>query len=207
MNTFWGEPVYVISVAAELADMHPQTLRQYDRIGLVVPQRQGGRQRRYSRQDVDRLRTIQQLSREGVSLEGIRRIVELQSEVEQLQNTVAELAGQIQAFHAFARLPRVFTAGAGGDVTSTFDAGPRGSDERARARDEETAATIERARRAARWRRPAGALGAGPAIFEITSGSGGTHGPGRTQQPPKRRASPSAGPSSGPTSRLRKRQG
>ena len=77
MTTAWDEPLYVISVAAELAGMHPQTLRQYDRMGLVVPQRQGGRQRRYSRQDVDRLRTIQQLSREGVSLEGIRRIVAL----------------------------------------------------------------------------------------------------------------------------------
>ena len=57
MTTSWDEPLYVISVAAELAGMHPQTLRQYDRMGLVVPQRQGGRQRRYSRQDVDRLRT------------------------------------------------------------------------------------------------------------------------------------------------------
>ncbi|MGW9550148.1 heat shock protein transcriptional repressor HspR [Citricoccus zhacaiensis] len=172
MTTFWEEPIYVISVAAELADMHPQTLRQYDRIGLVVPQRQGGRQRRYSRQDVDRLRTIQQLSRDGVSLEGIRRIVELQGEVEQLQNTVAELAGQIQAFHAYARYPRVFTAGATGDVTSTFDAGSEGSQHASRARDAETAATIERARRAARWRRPAAALTAAPGIFEITAGAG-----------------------------------
>lgn len=176
MTTFWDEPVYVISVAAELADMHPQTLRQYDRIGLVVPQRQGGRQRRYSRQDVDRLRTIQQLSREGVSLEGIRRIVDLQSEVEQLQNTVAELAGQIQAFQAFARYPRVFTAGAAGDVTTTFDDGSETSAGRSRSQ-QETAATIERARRAARWRRPAGVLGAGPDVFEITVGPAGTRPP------------------------------
>ena len=180
MTAFWDEPIYVISVAAELADMHPQTLRQYDRIGLVIPQRQSGRQRRYSRKDVDRLRTIQQLSREGVSLEGIRRIVDLQSEVEQLQNTVAELAGQIQAFHAFARYPRVFTAGAAGDVTSTFDGGPGTPDADARAREAETAVTIARARRAARWRCPAGALGAGPEIFEITSGSA-------SQQPDSRR--------------------
>lgn len=190
MTTFWEEPLYVISVAAELADMHPQTLRQYDRIGLVVPQRQGGRQRRYSRQDVDRLRTIQQLSREGVSLEGIRRIVDLQSEVEQLQNTVAELAGQIQAFQAFARYPRVFTAGAAGDVTTTFDAGPETSTSRSRSR-QETAATIERARRAARWRRPAGVLGAAPDVFEITVG-------------------PAAGtrpPSAPPAARTRRRRG
>lgn len=193
MTAFWDEPVYVISVAAELADMHPQTLRQYDRIGLVVPQRQGGRHRRYSRQNVDRLRTIQQLSREGVSLEGIRRIVELQSEVEQLQNTVAELAGQIQSFHAFTRFPRVFTAGAAGDVTSTFDGGSETSARQSRSRDEATAATIERARRAARWRRPAGALGAGPDVFEITTG------PGRAQLAPPLR--------SPQTPRTRKRQG
>ena len=116
----WSAPIYVISVAAELADMHPQTLRQYDRLGLVVPQRQGGRQRRYSRQDVYQLRTIQRLSRDGVSLEGIRRIVQLEREVEQLQGTITELAGQIQAFHTYARYERVFTAGAGGDVTTTF---------------------------------------------------------------------------------------
>lgn len=116
----WSAPIYVISVAAELADMHPQTLRQYDRLGLVVPQRQGGRQRRYSRQDVDQLRTIQWLSRDGVSLEGIRRIVSLERQVEQLQGTITELASQIQAFHTYARYERVFTAGATGDVTTTF---------------------------------------------------------------------------------------
>lgn len=188
MTAFWDEPVYVISVAAELAGMHPQTLRQYDRIGLVVPQRQGGRQRRYSRQDVDRLRTIQQLSRESVSLEGIRRIVDLQSEVEQLQNTVAELAGQIQAFQSFARYPRVFTAGAAGDVTTTFDAGSETSARRSRSRAE-TEATIERARRAARWRRPAGVLGAAPDVFEITTGTGRAQlaPPLRSPQPPRTR--------------------
>jgi MerR family transcriptional regulator, heat shock protein HspR len=172
VSTFWEEPIYVISVAAELADMHPQTLRQYDRIGLVVPQRQGGRQRRYSRQDVDRLRMIQQLSREGVSLEGIRRIVDLQTEVEQLQNTVAELAGQIQAFQAFARYPRVFTAGAAGDVTTTFDSGTEEPQRGSRSR--ETEETIERARRAARWRRPAGAITSRRGLFEITTGAGGS---------------------------------
>lgn len=168
MTTAWEDPLYVISVAAELAGMHPQTLRQYDRMGLVVPQRQGGRQRRYSRQDVDRLRTIQQLSREGVSLEGIRRIVALQNEVEQLQQTVAELAGQIQAFQVYARYPRVFAAGAQGDVTTTFDAGPgRASGEQA--------ATARGRRGAAGWRnrfprRPA-ALPAGPTSSALTASS------------------------------------
>ncbi|QCU77304.1 MerR family transcriptional regulator [Citricoccus sp. SGAir0253] len=158
MTTSWEEPVYVISVAAELADMHPQTLRQYDRLGLVVPQRQGGRQRRYSRQDVHRLRTIQQLSREGVSLEGIRRIVQLEGEVEQLQRTVAELAGQIQAFQAFARYPRVFAAGAQGDVTTTFDAGPDAE----HPGQPGTRRAGRPGRRAPRPLRPAAAITAGP---------------------------------------------
>ena len=116
----WTAPVFVISAAAEMTDMHPQTLRQYDRLGLVVPQRQGGRQRRYSRADVDRLRTVQALSREGVSLEGIRRIVDLQREVEQLQDTVADLAGQVDRLHQASRLARVFTVGAGGDVSTRY---------------------------------------------------------------------------------------
>ncbi|MBB5749842.1 MerR family transcriptional regulator/heat shock protein HspR [Micrococcus sp. TA1] len=159
MTTAWEDPLYVISVAAELAGMHPQTLRQYDRMGLVVPQRQGGRQRRYSRQDVDRLRTIQQLSREGVSLEGIRRIVALEDEVERLQQTVADLAGQIQAFQAYARYPRVFAAGAQGDVTTTFDAGPDRE-----AAEQGYAAARRRGAGQRGWprRRPAAALTAGP---------------------------------------------
>src|SRR5690625_6255240 len=85
------DPIYVISVAAQLADMHPQTLRQYDRMGLVVPARQAGGQRRYSTEDVRLLRRIQSLSRDGVSLEGVRRIVELEAEVDQLRDTVGEL--------------------------------------------------------------------------------------------------------------------
>ncbi|MFC7403413.1 heat shock protein transcriptional repressor HspR [Citricoccus sp. GCM10030269] len=168
MTTFWDEPLYVISVAAELADMHPQTLRQYDRMGLVVPQRQGGRHRRYSRQDVERLRMIQQLSREGVSLEGIRRIVELQYEVDRLRDTVAELAAQIQDFQAYARYPRVFTAGAAGDVTTTFDAGPDGTAQRPSPGGTRTAR--QRARRAARWLRRPGVIAAGPSISELTAG-------------------------------------
>ena len=68
-------PVFVISVAAQLAGMHPQTLRTYDRMGLVVPRRTAKRGRRYSRRDVARLRLVQRLSQdEGVNLEGIRRV-------------------------------------------------------------------------------------------------------------------------------------
>ena len=78
-------PVYAISVAAQLAGLHPQTLRQYDRMGLVTPTRVGGRNRLYSANDVARLREIADLSAQGLSLEGIRRVLELQEEVRVLR--------------------------------------------------------------------------------------------------------------------------
>ncbi len=88
-------PVFVISVAAELAGMHPQTLRQYDRLGLVTPGRAGGGGRRYSSRDVALLREVQRLSQEeGVSLAGIKRIIELENHVEALQARVAELTAE-----------------------------------------------------------------------------------------------------------------
>jgi len=77
--------VYVISVAAELAGMHPQTLRIYERRGLVQPARSQGGNRRYSDVDIERLRRIQQLASEGMNLEGIRRVMALEAEVEQLR--------------------------------------------------------------------------------------------------------------------------
>ena len=79
------QPVYVISVASELSGLHPQTLRQYERLGLVSPDRTGGRNRRYSMRDIMRLREVQQLAAEGISLAGIQRVLELQAEVEQLR--------------------------------------------------------------------------------------------------------------------------
>jgi MerR family transcriptional regulator/heat shock protein HspR len=85
-------PVYAISVAAELAGMHPQTLRQYDRLGLVCPQRVKGRNRLYSVRDVERLREVADLSAAGVSLEGIRRVLELQAEVDRLRDQVETYA-------------------------------------------------------------------------------------------------------------------
>jgi MerR family transcriptional regulator/heat shock protein HspR len=89
-------PVFVISVAAQLAGMHPQTLRQYDRIGLVTPGRAGGGGRRYSARDVALLREVQRLSQEeGVSLAGIKRIIELENQVAALQAKVAELADRL----------------------------------------------------------------------------------------------------------------
>ena len=87
-------PVYAISVAAELADMHPQTLRQYDRLGLVCPQRVNGRNRLYSARDIERLREVADLSAAGISLEGIRRLLELQAEVDRLRDQVEAYAAE-----------------------------------------------------------------------------------------------------------------
>lgn len=87
-------PVYAISIAAELAGLHPQTLRQYDRAGLVVPTRVAGRNRLYSGQDISRLREVAQLSAEGLSLEGIRRVLELQAEVHELRRRLEEFRAE-----------------------------------------------------------------------------------------------------------------
>lgn len=88
--------VYVISVAAELAGMHAQTLRNYDRLGLVTPHRASGGGRRYSQRDVELLREVQRLSQdEGVNLAGIKRIIELTTQVERLQEQVSELTDEI----------------------------------------------------------------------------------------------------------------
>jgi MerR family transcriptional regulator/heat shock protein HspR len=85
------EAVYIISVAAELVGMHPQTLRVYERRGLVDPYRTPGGTRRYSQGDLDRLLLIQELSSAGVNLEGIRRIITLQTENARLRSQVARL--------------------------------------------------------------------------------------------------------------------
>jgi MerR family transcriptional regulator/heat shock protein HspR len=90
-------PVFVISVAAELAGMHAQTLRQYDRLGLVSPGRTPGGGRRYSPRDVALLREVQRLSQEdGVNLAGIKRIIDLESRVAALQARVQELLEEVQ---------------------------------------------------------------------------------------------------------------
>ena len=91
------EAVYVISVAAELSGMHPQTLRQYDRIGLVSPGRASGRGRRYSLRDIASLRNIQRLVGEGVNLAGIARIIELESAVANMAIEVAKLRTEVNA--------------------------------------------------------------------------------------------------------------
>jgi MerR family transcriptional regulator/heat shock protein HspR len=93
-------PVFAIAVAAELAGMHPQTLRQYDRMGLVSPSRQRGKQRRYSKHDVELLREVQRLSQEeGVNLAGIKRIIELEQWAADLQQRVAELEHALEEAH------------------------------------------------------------------------------------------------------------
>ncbi|ROS72079.1 heat shock protein transcriptional repressor HspR [Cellulomonas sp. PhB143] len=122
-------PVFVISEAALLAGMHPQTLRQYDRLGLVAPRRARGRGRRYSRRDVARLLHIQRLSQEeGINLAGIKRILELERQVEHLSGRLEALYSRVETGG------RVFTAGAGGDVVMV----PRGR----RVRRETTASSL-----------------------------------------------------------------
>ncbi|MBC9955688.1 heat shock protein transcriptional repressor HspR [Yimella sp. cx-51] len=109
-------PVYVISVAAELAGMHAQTLRQYDRLGIVTPSRTRGGGRRYSYRDIQRLREVQRLSQEeGVSLAGISRIIELQNQVDRLRSRVADLQHQVQQSP---HQPRVFAAGPDGQIVA-----------------------------------------------------------------------------------------
>lgn len=110
-------PVFVISVAAELAGMHPQTLRQYDRLGLVQPSRAPGKARRYSERDVQKLQEIQELSQSGVSLEGIKRVIDLELQVEALKARNAELLRENEALiHRLHDGSRVFAAGVSGDI-------------------------------------------------------------------------------------------
>jgi MerR family transcriptional regulator, heat shock protein HspR len=90
-------PVYVISVAAELTGLHPQTLRTYDRLGLVSPGRAGGGGRRYSWRDIEMLREIAELSAAGIGLEGVRRILELENHVTALQLRLREAEQQLAA--------------------------------------------------------------------------------------------------------------
>ena len=84
-------PVYVISVAAELTGLHPQTLRSYDRLGIVSPGRTGGGGRRYSWHDIEVLREVATLTASGIGIEGVRRILELENQVEALRHRVLEL--------------------------------------------------------------------------------------------------------------------
>lgn len=94
-------PVYVISVAAELSGLHPQTLRAYDRLGLVSPGRSAGRGRRYSLRDVVLLREVQRLSQEeGINLSGIKQILELGAELERARRLLAEMTAEMAQLRA-----------------------------------------------------------------------------------------------------------
>lgn len=117
-------PLFVISVAARLTGMHPQTLRQYDRLGLVSPGRATGRGRRYSARDVAVLRQVQRLSQEeGVNLAGIKRILDLETENDALRERISQLLAEMEELsERLSASGRVFAAGRAGDVVAM----PRG---------------------------------------------------------------------------------
>lgn len=124
-------PVFVISVAAELAGMHAQTLRQYDRLGLVSPSRTRGGGRRYSSRDVSLLREVQRLSQDGVSLPGIARILELEQRVADLEARLADVTARLHAAQS-PHTHRIFSVSPSGDVYATrFGERPRRLDSRA----------------------------------------------------------------------------
>lgn len=95
--------VYVISVAAELTGVHPQTLRVYERRGLVAPARTGGMSRRYSEADIEQIQLIQELTSDGLNLAGVKRVIELQAEVEALRGALAQARERADAQNASKR--------------------------------------------------------------------------------------------------------
>lgn len=109
-------PLFAIAVAAQLSNMHPQTLRQYDRLGLVSPRRTPGQSRRYSIRDIAQLREIARLSAEGLNLEGIRRILELENQVAALSARIRELESALADELLNRPGRRVFAAGTEGEV-------------------------------------------------------------------------------------------
>lgn len=108
-------PLFPISTAAQLAGMHPQTLRAYDRLGLVVPTRTRGRGRRYTLRDIARLRMVQYLSQEeGINLNGVQRILDMESQIESLRHKVDELADEVRRLRSAPPSSRLFTAASDG---------------------------------------------------------------------------------------------
>ena len=109
--------VYIISVAAELAGVHPQTLRIYERKGLLRPARTSGNTRRYSERDIDRLRTIQQLTQAGVNLAGVKLIMELQEEVDEARRQLEEMLESLERErHRRRKVTRMLEEQRGGDL-------------------------------------------------------------------------------------------
>lgn len=98
--------VYVISVAAELSGVHPQTLRVYERKGLISPARTGGMSRRFSDADLERIRRVQELTSEGLTLAGVARVMALEAEIQQLQREINRLSSEQAASTALVPLRR-----------------------------------------------------------------------------------------------------
>ncbi|MFT3797702.1 heat shock protein transcriptional repressor HspR [Microbacterium sp.] len=111
-------PIFAIAVAAELAGMHPQTLRQYDRLGLVVPGRTPGGSRRYSLRHVKQLREVAALSAEGMSLPAISRLIEMENTVRMLRRQISDLEQRLRDEVSQRRGARVFAAGTTGSVVT-----------------------------------------------------------------------------------------
>jgi len=125
-------PVYAISVAAQIAGMHPQTLRQYDRLGLVSPDRTSGRNRLYSLRDIARLREVARLTGDGVNLAGIQRILALETENDRLRSEVGLLRAEVQRLRP--RLPARSSDEADGPSTALVVWRPRPADRDPRSR-------------------------------------------------------------------------
>lgn len=96
----YNKPLFMIGVAAELAGVHPQTLRAYEQKGLVVPQRTSGNTRMYSQADIDRLALIGELTEEGINLAGVTRILELQTRLEEAESTTEDLHARVRRLSA-----------------------------------------------------------------------------------------------------------
>ncbi|NYF17936.1 MerR family transcriptional regulator/heat shock protein HspR [Microbacterium sp. AK009] len=111
-------PIFAIAAAAELSGMHPQTLRQYDRLGLVVPARTQGGSRRYSLRHVEQLREVARLSADGMSLPAIARLISLEQRVHDLTRRVRDLEQQLEIERQSRPGARVFAAGATGSVVT-----------------------------------------------------------------------------------------
>ncbi|MDR1007769.1 MAG: helix-turn-helix transcriptional regulator [Campylobacteraceae bacterium] len=95
----YKEPVYLISVVAKVLEIHPQTLRQYEREGLIVPSRTDGKMRLYSQMDIDRIRLILRLTRElGVNLAGVDVVLQLREKMDELENTIDKLRVELSGF-------------------------------------------------------------------------------------------------------------
>ncbi|PKN14348.1 MAG: MerR family transcriptional regulator [Deltaproteobacteria bacterium HGW-Deltaproteobacteria-24] len=106
MKSAYNEPVYLISAVAEILSIHPQTLRQYEREGLIKPSRTNGKIRLYSQKDIDNIKTVLTLTRDmGINLAGVDLILQLNAKIEKLQNEVENYKGKIKDLNRFGVVP------------------------------------------------------------------------------------------------------